>query len=197
MKRAVDIIVSVVTLVVLSPLFLLISLAILVTMGWPIFFRQTRIGRDSKAFKIVKFRTMVKKADTLGLLITTGGDRRITPVGRLLRKTKLDELPQFLNVLWGQMSLVGPRPEVPRYVRMYSRKQMRVLSVKPGLTDPATIAFRNEESILARYDDPEKAYVEEIMPEKLKLNLAYIEKASFFGDLTILFKTFIKLFDRR
>lgn len=197
MKRALDIIVSVVTLVILSPLFLCISLAILVTMGWPIFFRQTRIGKNSKAFKIVKFRTMVKKADKLGLPITTGGDPRITPVGRFLRSTKLDELPQFLNVLWGQMSLVGPRPEVPRYVRMYSRKQMRVLSVKPGLTDPATIAFRNEESILARYDDPEKAYVEEIMPEKLRLNLAYIERASFFGDVTLLFRTFVRLFDRR
>lgn len=197
MKRTLDIIVSVVTLVILSPLFLCISLTVLVTMGWPIFFHQTRIGKDSKAFKIIKFRTMVKKADKLGLPITAGGDLRITPVGRFLRKTKLDELPQFLNVLWGHMSLVGPRPEVPRYVRMYSRKQMRVLSVKPGLTDPATIAFRNEESILARYDDPEKAYVEEIMPEKLKLNLAYIEKASFFGDVTLLFRTFVKLFDRR
>lgn len=197
MKRTLDIIVSVVTLVILSPLFLCISLTVLVTMGWPIFFHQTRIGKDSKAFKIIKFRTMVNKADKLGLPITTDEDPRITPVGRFLRKTKLDELPQFLNVLWGHMSLVGPRPEVPRYVRMYSRKQMRVLSVKPGLTDPATIAFRNEESILARYDDPEKAYVEEIMPEKLRLNLAYIEKASFFGDVTLLFRTFVKLFDRR
>ncbi|NMC44947.1 MAG: sugar transferase [candidate division Zixibacteria bacterium] len=197
MKRTLDVVISVIVLIILSPLFLCISLAVLVTMGWPIFFRQTRMGKDSKAFKIVKFRTMVKKADKLGLPITTGGDPRITPVGRLLRRSKLDELPQFLNVLWGHMSLVGPRPEVPRYVRMYSRKQMRVLSVKPGLTDPATIAFRNEESILARYDDPEKAYVEEIMPEKLKLNLAYIERASFFGDIGILLKTFVKLFDHR
>jgi len=197
MKPTLDVVISVIVLIILSPLFLCISLAVLVTMGWPIFFRQTRMGKDSKAFKIVKFRTMVKKADKLGLPITTGGDPRITPVGRLLRRSKLDELPQFLNVLWGHMSLVGPRPEVPRYVRMYSRKQMRVLSVKPGLTDPATIAFRNEESILARYDDPEKAYVEEIMPEKLKLNLAYIERASFFGDIGILLKTFVKLFDHR
>lgn len=197
MKRAFDIVISVVVLIVLSPLLLLLALAVLVTMGWPIFYRQTRIGKDSKAFKIIKFRTMVNRADKMGLPITTGKDPRVTPVGRFLRGTKLDELPQFLNVLWGPMSLVGPRPEVPKYVRMYSRKQMRVLSVKPGLTDPATIAFRNEESILARYDDPEKAYIEEIMPDKLKLNLAYIEKASFFGDLAILYKTFVKLFDRR
>lgn len=197
MKRAFDIIVSVATLVVLSPLFLIIALAILITMGWPILFRQTRIGKDSKAFKIIKFRTMVKQADKQGLPITTGHDPRVTAIGRMLRKTKLDELPQFLNVLWGHMSLVGPRPEVPRYVRMYSRKQMRVLSVKPGLTDPATIAYRDEETMLARYDDPEKAYIEHIMPDKLKLNLSYIEKSSFTGDLALLFRTFTKLFDRR
>lgn len=197
MKRAFDIVVSAVTLAVLSPIFLIIALAILTTMGWPIFFRQTRIGKDSKAFKIIKFRTMVKKADKQGLPITTGQDPRVTAIGRILRKTKLDELPQFLNVLWGQMSLVGPRPEVPRYVRMYSRKQMRVLSVKPGLTDPAAIAYRDEETILAGYDDPEKAYIEQIMPDKLKLNLSYIEQASFAGDLALLFRTFTKLFDRR
>ncbi len=197
MKRAFDIFISAVTLVVLSPIFLIIALAILITMGWPIFFRQTRIGKDSKAFKIIKFRTMIKRADKQGLPITTGQDPRVTPSGRILRKTKLDELPQFLNVFWGQMSLVGPRPEVPRYVRMYSRKQMRVLSVKPGLTDPAAIAYRDEETILAGYDDPEKAYIEHIMPDKLKLNLSYIEKASFTGDLALLFRTFTKLFDRR
>jgi lipopolysaccharide/colanic/teichoic acid biosynthesis glycosyltransferase len=166
-------------------------------MGWPVFFRQTRIGKDSHAFKIIKFRTMIKRADKQGLPITTGQDPRVTPFGRLLRKTKLDELPQFLNVFWGHMSLVGPRPEVPRYVRMYSRKQMRVLSVKPGLTDPATIVYRDEEAILARYDDPEKAYIEHIMPEKLKLNLSYIEKSSFVSDLALLLRTFTKLFDRR
>lgn len=197
MKRAFDIIVSIIILVVLSPLFLVLSLVILVTMGWPIFFRQTRIGKDSKAFKIIKFRTMIKRAEKQGLPITTGRDPRVTPVGRFLRRTKLDELPQFLNVLWGHMSLVGPRPEVPRYVRMYSRKQMRVLSVKPGLTDPATIAYRDEESILAGFDDPEKAYIERIMPDKLKLNLSYIERASFTGDLALLFRTLAKLFDRR
>jgi lipopolysaccharide/colanic/teichoic acid biosynthesis glycosyltransferase len=197
MKRAFDIIVSILTLAVLSPLFLILALLILLAMGWPIFFRQTRIGKNSKAFKIIKFRTMIKGADKRGLPITTGYDPRITAVGRFLRKTKLDELPQFLNVLWGHMSLVGPRPEVPRYVRMYSRKQMRVLSVKPGLTDPATIAYRDEESILSGYDDPEKAYIERIMPEKLKLNLSYMESASFSGDLALLFRTLAKLFDRR
>ncbi|MDD4050979.1 MAG: sugar transferase [candidate division Zixibacteria bacterium] len=197
MKRAFDIIVSAVTLVVLSPFFLIIALAVLITMGWPIFFRQTRIGKDSKAFKIIKFRTMIKEADKQGLPITTGEDPRVTPIGRILRKTKLDELPQFLNVLWGHMSLVGPRPEVPRYVRMYSRKQMRVLSVKPGLTDPATIEYRDEETILAKYNDPEKAYIEVIMPDKLRLNLSYLEKASFTGDLALIFHTFTKLFDRR
>ncbi len=197
MKRAFDIAVSLLVLIILSPLFVLLSLIVFVTMGWPVFYRQTRVGKDSRVFKIIKFRSMIKEADKKGLAVTAGADSRVTPVGRLLRKTKLDELPQFINVLRGEMSLVGPRPEVPRYVRLYSHKQLRVLSVRPGLTDPATIAYRDEEKILAGYDDPEKAYIEHIMPAKLKLNLAYLEKASFAADLGLLFRTVAKLFDRR
>ena len=154
---------------------------------------ERRVGKDGLDFKITKFRSMVKNAARRGPAITTGGDNRITPFGRFLRKTKLDELPQLFNVLSGKMAIVGPRPEVPEYVQLYTDEQKAVLSVRPGLTDPASIAYRDEEKVLARYDDPEKAYIEKIMPAKLKMNISYIEKASFSRDLALIFKTLGRL----
>ena len=197
MKRSFDLIVALAGLLILSPLLLLISLIILLTMGWPIFFRQVRVGRESRDFKIFKFRSMVRRAENDGLAITTGGDCRVTPFGRFLRRTKLDELPQLFNVVAGDMSLVGPRPEVPQYVSLYNEDQRRVLSVRPGLTDPASIAYRDEESVLARYDDPEKAYIEKIMPAKLKMNLSYIDKAGFRTDFGLILKTLKRLILKR
>jgi lipopolysaccharide/colanic/teichoic acid biosynthesis glycosyltransferase len=197
MKRAFDILCSSVGLVILSPLLVAISVVILATMGWPVFYRQLRAGRNSTPFKIIKFRSMVKDAERQGPAFTAGGDPRITTVGRFLRKYKLDEFPQLINVLIGDMSIVGPRPEVSQYVRLYTAEQARVLSVRPGLTDPASIVYRDEESVLARFDDSEKAYVEKIMPAKLKLNLAYLDQATFVSDLALIFKTLQRLFWRR
>jgi lipopolysaccharide/colanic/teichoic acid biosynthesis glycosyltransferase len=197
MKRLFDLIFSLAGFLVLSPIFIILSLLILITMGWPIFYRQIRVGRGGREFKIIKFRSMVKNAEKRGLAVTTGGDPRITPMGRFLRKTKLDELPQLLNVISGDMSLVGPRPEVPKYVALYDDRQRQVLSVRPGLTDPASIVYRHEEQILARYADTEKAYIEVLMPAKLKLNLAYIEKQSFGRDLALIGRTLRKIFSSR
>jgi lipopolysaccharide/colanic/teichoic acid biosynthesis glycosyltransferase len=197
MKRLFDLIFSLAGFLVLSPIFIILSLLILITMGWPVFYRQIRVGRGGEEFKIIKFRSMVKNAEKRGLAVTTGGDPRITPIGRFLRKSKLDELPQLLNVISGDMSLVGPRPEVPKYVSLYDDHQRQVLSVRPGLTDPASIVYRHEEQILARYADTEKAYIEVLMPAKLKLNLAYIEKQSFWRDLALIGRTLRKIFSSR
>jgi len=197
MKRLFDIAAAGLGCVLLSPVFIAVSLAIVLRMGFPVFYRQVRVGRAGVPFKIFKFRSMVKGADKKGLAITIGGDARITPVGRFLRKTKLDELPQLFNVLIGDMSIVGPRPEVPRYVELYTPEQARVLTVRPGITDPASIVYRDEEKILTRYPDTEKAYIDVLMPAKLKLNLAYIEKATFSSDIGLIFKTIGKLVGRR
>ena len=160
-----------------------------------VLFKQTRVGLNEKRFQILKFRTMVIDAEKRGGQITVGGrDRRITAVGYYLRKYKLDELPQLFNVLLGDMSLVGPRPEVPHYVAIYNSEQKRVLSVRPGITDIASIEFRNENEILASYEDPEKAYIEIIMPKKLEYNLKYIDKMSFKTDITLIFATLYKIF---
>ena len=196
MKRLFDFVAALCGLVVLSPLLLLVTLAVILSMGWPVFFRQVRVGKNGTPFKIIKFRTMINNAEKEGLDLTTGNDPRITALGKFLRKTKIDELPQLINVLKGEMSIVGPRPEVPRFVRLYSEEQGRVLQVRPGLTDTASIVYRDEEKILARFDDVETAYIEKIMPAKLKLNLAYISRATFWTDLGIILKTFQKLFRR-
>ena len=197
MKRVFDLTSSLAAIVLLSPLLIVFSLLILLTMGWPVFYRQWRVGRNGRHFRIIKFRSMVKNADRQGPAVTVGGDPRITRIGKILRKYKFDELPQLLNVLAGHMSVVGPRPEVPEYVAFYTDEQKRVLSVRPGLTDPASIVYRDEESILARYDDTRTAYVEKIMPAKLRLNPAYLEKATFGGDLALVFTTLKKLFRPR
>lgn len=188
-KRFFDIVVSLLGIIITSPILLVVSLLIKLTSKGPVFFRQERIGRGEKPFRILKFRTMVVNADSQGLKITVGGDKRITGVGKVLRKTKLDELPQLFNVFAGQMSLVGPRPEVAEYVALYTPQQRKVLTVRPGITDYASVCFRNENEILAEAEDPQKEYIERIMPLKLRYNAKYIEEMSVLTDLKILFMT--------
>ena len=190
-KRAMDIAVSAAALCVLWPVLLLIALAIVVDDPGPVFYRQVRVGRGGKPFRIFKFRTMVMDADKKGLSITVGRDSRITRVGAFLRRTKLDELAQLLNVLAGQMSFVGPRPEVPRYVELYTPYQRQVLLVRPGITDYASIAYRNENDLLAGADDPERMYIETIMPDKIELNMRYLREISPLADVRLILKTII------
>ena len=188
-KRAMDVLISGAALCVLWPVFLLIALAIVIDDPGPVFYRQVRVGRGGKEFRIFKFRSMIADADRKGLQITVGRDSRITRVGTLLRKTKLDELAQLINVFLGQMSFVGPRPEVPRYVALYTPYQRQVLLVRPGITDYASIAYRNENDLLAGADDPERMYIEEIMPAKLELNMRYLHEISPLCDVKLIFKT--------
>ena len=188
-KRAMDIVISAAALCVLWPVLLLIALAIVVDDPGPVFYRQVRVGRGGKPFRIFKFRTMVVDADKKGLSITVGRDSRITRVGAFLRKTKLDELAQLLNVLAGQMSFVGPRPEVPRYVELYTPYQRQVLLVRPGITDYASIAYRNENDLLAGADDPERMYIETIMPDKIELNMKYLREISPLTDVRLILRT--------
>lgn len=170
--RIVDFLISLLGIAILSPLFLLICLIIWIYDRESPFFLQSRVGKEGKTFKIVKFRSMT--TSNSGPLISTSNDSRITPVGKLLRKYKIDELPQLFNVFAGQMSLVGPRPEVEKYVRLYNPKQQRVLSVKPGITDYASVIYRNENEIIEKYENPEKAYVEIVMPRKIRLNQIWV-----------------------
>jgi len=193
-KRWFDFFWSVVGLCLSWPIFVLIALVIKLEDGGPVFFRQERVGWRGRPFRIWKFRTMVVGAEKLGRPLTVGKDPRITRVGHWLRKTKLDELPQLINVLCGEMSLVGPRPEVPRYVDLYSTDQRRVLELKPGITDPASIIFRNESEVLAQVENPERYYLEVIMPEKIRLNLEYAKQASIWSDIRVILQTIKCLF---
>ena len=187
-KRAFDILCSFLGLTVLSPVLLVVSVLVAVTSPGGGFFRQERIGKDGRPFRIFKFRSMRK--DNAGLKITTGNDSRITPVGRFLRKSKIDELPQLINVLVGDMSFVGPRPEVADYVNLYTPYQRQVLLVRPGITGLASIRFRNENDLLTASDDPNRTYIEQIMPRKIDLDLEYIPRASVFYDIKLIFQTF-------
>ncbi len=190
MKRIFDIIASVLGLIVLSPLFLVLAIWIKLDSKGPVFYRQVRVGYKNKDFRIFKFRSMRVGADK-GSLVTIGGhDPRVTRSGYFIRKFKFDELPQLINVFVGDMSLVGPRPEVRHYVDYWTPEQMHVLDVRPGITDPASIKFRNENELMEIAEDPEKYYIEVIMQEKIKLYLEYVEKQSFFYDLGLIFKTF-------
>lgn len=190
MKRLFDIVASGLGLVVLSPLFLIIAIWIKLDSKGPVFYRQVRVGRYNKDFRIYKFRSMRVGADK-GSLVTIGGrDPRVTKSGYWIRKFKLDELPQLINVFLGDMSLVGPRPEVRHYVDYWTPEQMHVLDVRPGITDPASIKFRNENELMEKAEDPEMYYIEVIMQEKIKLYLEYVEKNNFFYDLGLIFKTF-------
>ena len=190
MKRAFDIIASGLGLIVLSPLFLILAIWIKLDSKGPVFYRQVRVGRNNKDFRIFKFRSMRVGADK-GSLVTIGGhDPRITRSGYFIRKFKFDELPQLINVFIGDMSLVGPCPEVCHYVDYWTPAQMHVLDVRPGITDPASIKFRNENELMEQTEDPEKYYIEVIMQEKIKLYLEYVEEHSFFYDIALIFKTF-------
>jgi lipopolysaccharide/colanic/teichoic acid biosynthesis glycosyltransferase len=193
-KRLFDIALSLLALVLLCPLLLAVALWVRLDSRGPVLFRQQRVGRGGRLFAILKFRTMQVNAEAAGLQITVGQDPRITRTGRWLRRSKLDELPQLLNVLRGEMSMVGPRPEVPRYVALYPADQRAtVLSVRPGITDLASLAFRDESTLLARSADPERTYVEEILPIKLRHACDYVARRSLWLDLRILARTALVL----
>ena len=189
LKRAMDVVISGGALLVLWPVLLIVALLIKIDDPGPVFYRQVRVGKDGKEFRIFKFRTMVVDADKKGLAITVGRDNRITRMGALLRKTKLDELAQLLNVFLGDMSFVGPRPEVPKYVDMYTPYQRQVLLVRPGITDYASIAYRNENDLLAGSEDPERMYIDVIMPDKIELNMKYLREISPAADIRLIFGT--------
>ena len=193
MKRFLDIVFSFFGLLLLSPFLLSIAFLVMLDSKGPVFYRQLRVGKNSIDFGLLKFRTMRIGADKLGLLTVGNRDPRITKVGYVLRKYKLDEFPQLWNVLIGEMSMIGPRPEVRKYVNLYNSNQKIVLSVKPGITDWASIKYRNESEVLSNADDPEKAYVEVVMPEKLKLNLLFINQPTVFNYFRILFSTFLSI----
>lgn len=192
-KRCFDIFASFIGLLLLSPFFIVIAIVILLDSRGGVFYKQVRVGKNNKDFKLFKFRSMSTGSDKKGLLTVGGRDSRITRSGYFIRKYKLDELPQLLNVLFGDMSLVGPRPEVRKYVDMYNAEQMKVLSVKPGITDYASIEYSNENELLAKSAEPEKTYIEEIMPAKLLLNQKYISEQGLLTDLKIIFKTIAKI----
>lgn len=190
MKRTFDIVASGLGLLVLSPLFLVIAIWIKLDSPGPVFYRQVRVGRNNKDFRIFKFRSMRVGSDK-GSLVTIGGhDPRVTRSGYFIRKFKIDELPQLINVFIGDMSLVGPRPEVRHYVNYWTPEQMHVLDVRPGITDPASIKFRNENELVEKAESPEDYYINVIMQEKIKLYLEYVRNASFWYDIQLIFKTF-------
>jgi len=193
MIRFFDFFFTVLGLIILSPLFLIVAIWIKLDSSGPVFYRQTRVGRNNKDFKLLKFRSMVTDADKKGLITVGGRDPRVTKSGYLIRKYKLDELPQLLNVLIGDMSLVGPRPEVRKYVDLYNETQRKVLSVKPGITDYASIEYIDENEILGRAENPEKVYIEHIMPEKIKYNMKYIQNRSVKEYFKIIFLTIGKI----
>ena len=193
-KRVFDIILSALGLILLSPLFLVLAIAIATDSPGGIFYRQTRVGKNGHPFRIFKFRSMRSGSDKKGQLTVGSTDQRITRTGRFIRKHKLDEFPQLINVLKGDMSLVGPRPEVPKYVAMYNDEQKKVLSVRPGITDYASIEYANENDLLSSSSNPEKTYIDEVMPAKLELNKKYISEAGLGTDIKLIFRTLGKVF---
>jgi len=193
LKRIFDIISSLVVLTMGLPFFILIAFLIGIDSKGGVFFIQQRVGKNNRNFGLFKFRTMRSNSEKAGQITVGGKDPRITKIGYFLRKFKLDEFPQLLNVIQGDMSIIGPRPEVRRYVDMYSKEQLKVLSVRPGLSDFASIEYINENELLGQSDNPEKTYIEEIMPAKLQLNLKYIEQKSFGTDIKLIFKTIGKI----
>lgn len=190
MKRLFDIIASGLGLIVLSPLFAVLAVWIKADSKGPVFYRQTRVGRNNKDFRLYKFRSMRPDSDRLGLITVGGHDPRVTRSGYYIRKYKLDEFPQLINVFIGDMSLVGPRPEVRKYVDMYTPEQMHVLDVRPGITSLASIRYRNENDILAASENPDRCYTERVMPEKLAIDLEYVSKANLWTDIKLIFGTF-------
>lgn len=190
MKRLFDIISSGLGLIILSPLFAILAIWIKTDSKGPVFYLQTRVGRNNKDFRLYKFRSMRPDSDKFGLITVGGHDPRVTRSGYYIRKYKLDEFPQLINVLKGDMSLVGPRPEVRKYVNLYTPEQMLVLSVRPGITSLASIHYRNENDILATAEDPDKCYIEQIMPHKLAIDLEYVRHATLWYDIRLIFYTF-------
>lgn len=190
MKRLFDVFSSGLGLLLLSPIFLIMAVWIKLDSKGPVFYRQIRVGKKGKNFEILKFRSMRVGSDKDGLITIGGRDPRVTKSGYYIRKYKLDEFPQLINVFKGDMSIVGPRPEVRKYVDLYTEEQLRVLTVKPGITDIASVKYRNENDLLEKSEDPNKLYVDEIMPDKLKYNLEYIDKQTFLFDMKLIFTTF-------
>ena len=194
MIRFFDILLSGIGLIVLSPIFFILSIWIKLDSEGPVFYKQNRVGKDNVDFLLFKFRSMVTDADKTGLLITVGGrDPRVTKSGYFIRKYKLDELPQLINVVWGDMSLVGPRPEVRKYVELYNNEQRKVMTVKPGITDYASIEYIDENKILGESEDPEKTYIEIILPEKIRHNMKYINNKSIKEYFKIILLTIMKI----
>lgn len=193
MKRALDVIASIGGLLFLSPVLMIVAFLIKLDSPGPVFFLQERIGRGFRPFQIYKFRTMVKDAPQKGGALTSAGDPRVTRVGKFLRQTKIDELPQLINVLKGEMSLVGPRPEVRRYVDLYRSNYETILTVRPGITDLASLKYRDESALLAEATNPEELYINRILPDKLRLGEDYVHRSSFGLDLLLIWKTCMKL----
>ena len=193
MIRFFDFILSLVGLVVLAPIFIILAIWIKIDSKGPVFYKQVRVGQNGIDFGLFKFRSMVVDADKKGLITVGGRDPRITRSGYFIRKYKLDELPQLINILLGDMSLVGPRPEVRKYVELYTDEQQKVLSVKPGITDYASIEYMDENELLGKSNDPEKTYIEEIMPEKIKYNMKYIQNKNLFEYFKIILLTVSKI----
>lgn len=193
MKRLFDIIICFIACLLLVPVWIILPLLIVIDSPGNPFYAQKRVGKDNKDFNLLKFRTMYVGTDKKGLLTVGDNDRRITRVGYFLRKYKLDELPQLLNIIKGDMSIVGPRPEVRKYVQLYDSRQLKVLSVRPGLTDFASIEYISESELLAQSDDPEQTYIQDIMPKKIELNLKYIQNQSLLLDLKLMLKTLLKI----
>lgn len=194
-KRSLDVVVSAAAVLLGWPVFLVIAVLVKLDSRGPVLFTQTRVGRGFRPFAIYKFRTMA--AESSGRSITVRGDARITRIGRVLRITKLDELPQLFNVLKGDMSLVGPRPEVPAYVTLFETEYRRILSVRPGLTDLSSLKYQEEERLLAEVEDPEREYVTRILPDKLELARQYIDRATLWTDVAVIMKTFTQIAGRR
>lgn len=192
-KRFCDIVLSALGLLVLSPLFLFVAIWVALDSKGPVFYKQLRVGRNNVDFYLYKFRSMHINAEKLGLITVGGRDARITRSGYYIRKFKIDELPQLINVLLGDMSLVGPRPEVRKYVSLYTEEQLHVLSVRPGITDVASIKYRNENDLLAEHLDPEAYYIQHVMPDKLQYNLEYIATWSLGKDFNLIFQTFFAI----
>jgi lipopolysaccharide/colanic/teichoic acid biosynthesis glycosyltransferase len=192
-KRVIDVLVASISLLIFSPIFALVAILVKLDSPGPVFFLQERIGKDFKKFKIIKFRTMVKDAPKIGNTITKKSDKRITRVGRFLRKFKIDEMPQIINVLKGDMSVVGPRSDVEKYVKMFEEDFKEILKVRPGMAGYVIIRFRNEEEILEKYENLEEGYIKEVLPRKIALDKEYVKNISFWNDVKIFILTFLKV----
>lgn len=194
LKNVLDFFISFLALILLFPVFVIIAIAIIITSGFPVFYIQKRVGKNWKEFRVIKFRTMIRNADKLDVNLSSSDDKRMTKIGKFLRKFKIDELPQFANVFIGNMSIVGPRPEVYKYASHFKNDYSTILSIKPGISDYASIVFRNEEHLLSNKIDKEEYYLNVILPEKIKLYKKYLNDISFFVDIKIIFATIKTIF---